>query len=50
MLKQKRVKKTLNIEVHCSKQHLGDQFITLQGIAKTDAIGPAPKVLVFAFF
>lgn len=46
----KKVKPALNTAVRCSKQHLGDEFIPLQGIAKTDAIGPALEVLVFAFF
>ena len=46
----KRVKTTLNTQVRRSKQHLGDEFITLQGIAKTDTIRLVLEILAFAFF
>lgn len=46
----KRVKTTLNTQVHSSKLHLRDYFITLQSIAKTDTIRIVLEILVFAFF
>lgn len=49
MLKEKGVKTTLNTQVHSSKQHLGDEFITLQGIAKTGTIRLVLKALALSF-
>lgn len=49
MLKEKGVKTTLNTQVHSSKQHLEDEFITLQGIAKTGTITLVLKALAFSF-
>lgn len=46
----KRIKTSLNTQVHSSKQHLGDESITLQGIAKTHTIRPVPEILVLVFF
>lgn len=45
----KRVKTTLNTQVHSRKQHLRDKFITRQGSAKTDSIRLVLKALPLAF-